>query len=254
MTSFPSSQYVFGIGSLTLQPVGGGASVPFSSIEDISVDISGDMKGVSGQYQFNQAVARGKIKIQCKAVVNNMDVALFNQSFFNQTVITGTLLPATNEAHAIPGSSSYTVTVTNAAAFAQDMGVTYAGGPNAGRYLQQVASAPAQGQYSVAAGVYTFAAADASVAIYISYLYTATTGRTLAITNQLMGLAPTFQATLTDSFNNQGSVQSMVMQLFACTSSKLSMPLKAEDFMKTQIEWECQANSAGQVLNIYTSN
>lgn len=78
------------------------------------------------------------------------------------------LMPA--EPQQIPASPGpYTVTVTNAAQFVIDMGVTY---QQTGIALVPVASSPAQGQYTVtSAGQYTFNAADASLKIVISYGY-----------------------------------------------------------------------------------
>lgn len=52
--------------------------------------------------------------------------------------------------------------------WASDQGVAYA---LTGAALTLVASTPAEGQYSVSAGVYTFAAADASAALLVSYGY-----------------------------------------------------------------------------------
>ena len=52
--------------------------------------------------------------------------------------------------------------------WASDLGVTYA---ESGAPLTAVAAAPAAGQYSVAAGVYSFAAADAGASISLSYGY-----------------------------------------------------------------------------------
>lgn len=65
----------------------------------------------------------------------------------------------------LPGP--YTITVTNSATFVADVKVTKAGVP-----MTKVASAPAAGQYSVAAGVYTFNSADNSAAVVITYRYT----------------------------------------------------------------------------------
>ena len=48
-----------------------------------------------------------------------------------------------------------------------------------GVQLTPVGSGPTVGQYSVSAGVYTFAAADASAALLISFLYT-TPGSTVS--------------------------------------------------------------------------
>lgn len=237
-------QYVFGTGSLTVQNVGGGQPFKFASLMDVSVDISGDIKEMNGQYTFAQAVARGKSKIQCKATSGQFDVELFNSTFFGQTVATGSTAYAQGEQHSIPGTTPFTIMVTNETTFVQDMGVVYAA---TGASLTQVTGTPTTGQYSVSSGTYTFAAADEGLAVLISYTYTAVGGHTLAINNQLMGLAPQFQCTLADSFNNNGVQQSLVMTLYACTSSKLSMPLKADDFLQTDIEWQAQANAAGQV-------
>jgi hypothetical protein len=66
----------------------------------------------------------------------------------------------------VPGSP-YSITVTNAASFVLDKGVTYANGTA----LVPVASAPTVGQYAVAAGVYTFNAADAALTLTISYTF-----------------------------------------------------------------------------------
>jgi Phage gp6-like head-tail connector protein len=51
--------------------------------------------------------------------------------------------------------------------WAVDTGVAYAGGAA----MSAVSNAPTQGQYSVSAGVYTFASADAGAAVVLSYGY-----------------------------------------------------------------------------------
>ena len=56
------------------------------------------------------------------------------------------------------------IAVANAASYADDLGVYYASGANAGNRFTRVTTPAAAGQYSVnlATGIYTFAAADAS--------------------------------------------------------------------------------------------
>jgi hypothetical protein len=72
------------------------------------------------------------------------------------------------EPQSVPNSGSYAITVNQPnGPWAVDQGVTYANGTS----LLAVGSAPAQGQYSVAAGVYTFNAADAGAPVLISYSY-----------------------------------------------------------------------------------
>ncbi len=63
--------------------------------------------------------------------------------------------------------TTFTVTATHSAVFVLDNGVTYANGTA----LVKVDTGPGLGQYSVASGVYTFAAADASAHVLVSYLY-----------------------------------------------------------------------------------
>jgi len=69
------------------------------------------------------------------------------------------------ETGAVPQSAPYQVTVQGAGAFSCDQSVSYAGGAP----LARVSSNPAQGQYSVTAGVYTFNIADAGQALAFAY-------------------------------------------------------------------------------------
>jgi hypothetical protein len=72
-----------------------------------------------------------------------------------------------NEAQTIPGTPFQVAVNAPNGNWAVDQGVTYANGT----LLTPVSANPAQGQYSVAAGVYTFAAADSGQGVLISYSY-----------------------------------------------------------------------------------
>jgi len=72
---------------------------------------------------------------------------------------------AAAETHAVPGVAPYEVTVTQSAAFSCDQSVAYANGT----LLELVSSSPAAGQYAVAAGAYTFNAADAGRSLSFAY-------------------------------------------------------------------------------------
>jgi len=81
----------------------------------------------------------------------------------------GTLTQA-NEAHTVPASGPYTITVAEAAAFEFNLCVVDA----SGNLYTCVASNPGPGQYSfTGAGVYTFNAGDAGVAVTIRYAWLA---------------------------------------------------------------------------------
>jgi len=237
-------QFFFGAGALygldnsTPTPT----PVKFGTLQDVSVEFSADVKELYGANQFPVHIGRGKNKITCKAKLGQMQGAMLNTLYFGLPLAVGELLEALGEAQQIPAATPYTVTVANSAHFAQDLGMVYAAG---GAPLTQVPSAPVAGQYSVGAGgVYTFAAADAGKAILIDYLYRSpTTGGTIAISNQPMGLAPTFKAVLTGVTDGK----TMTLILNQCISSKLTLPTKNEDHLIVEFDFSAMADDNDQV-------
>jgi hypothetical protein len=79
-----------------------------------------------------------------------------------------------DEAQTVPPSAPYQLTaVQPLGPWVRDDGVVYA---SSGTPLTPVSGTPTTGQYSVAAGVYTFSAGDANAAVFISYAYIPTAG------------------------------------------------------------------------------
>jgi hypothetical protein len=239
----------FGSGVLVGTP-SGGAPVQFGTLQECSVDFSFSTKPLMGQYQFPVAVARGAGKITGTAKFANIDGAAFNEIFFGLTGSVGQKLWSYNEAGTIPSSSTYVVTVAQSAHFDEDLGVQYA---SSGLRLLQVASGPTVGQYSVSAGVYTFAAADAGKAVLISYSYTSTaSGLNTVITNKLMGISPNFQVDFYNSNPNIAGAQ-WSLRLYACMSSKLTLASKLEDFTIPDMGFEAFTNAANNLGEINTA-
>jgi hypothetical protein len=234
------TQYVFGTGDLFFTGLAGQAPLKIGALQDVSVDFSSDVKQLFGQNQFPLDVARGKTKIEGKAASGNVDITSFNSFFFGQTTAAGETVRAINEAGTVPAMTMYTVTVDNAADFVQDLGVYYA---DTGEALTQVVSMPTIGQYTVSdAGVYTFAAADASKDMLFNYLYEdAASGNTLIINNQLMGTTPKFRLVLSQLYNGQ----TFTLVLYSCVAEKLSLPLKQDDYLIADFSFQAQANAAG---------
>lgn len=235
--------YNFGTGNLYVTPVGGGDPLPLGALQDVSVDFTGDVKQLYGQSQFALDVARGKVKIEGKAKAGLIDLNLYNAVFFGQTVGAGETLAAFNEAASIPAAAPYAVTAVNAAAFKTNLGVFYAG---TGQKLSEVAAgSEAAGKYSLGAGVYTFSPADAGKAVLLNYTYGSPgTGYNLQGANLLMGSLPTFQVVLANQF--KGKTQTLT--LYACVSSKLSLPFKQDDYQVAEVDFMAQDNGAGQVF------
>lgn len=238
----------FNSGLLFVNPVAGNQAtnptpIHVGILQDISLNVDQATKELWGEYNFPADVAFGRTKVTGKFTFGELDVNLFNQAMFGLSTTAGIQL-MNSESHSVPASSPYTVTVTNSAQFATDLGVQYQTGGN----FQKVASVTAAGQYSVAAGVYTFDLADAGKAVQIAYTSTAaTSGNTLTVTQQLMGYGPVAELFLENSYQAPGNG----FHIFAARLNKLNMPLKLEDYTKAEIDFEAYANSAGKVFEIY---
>lgn len=246
-----TTSVAFGSGVLIATPSAANATpVQFGALQDVTLDISFSSKQLFGQYQFPIALARGEGKISGKAKFANIDGPLFNSCFFGQTLNAGQKLWAYNEAGAVPSSSPYTYSTANAANFDADLGIVYAA---SGLALVKVASAPAVGQYSVAAGVYTFNSGDAGKAILVSYSYTQTSGGSRSvIANKAMGTAPTFQVDFYQTNPNVAGAQ-WSLRLYNCVSTKLSVASKMQDFIIPELDFEAIANAANAIGEINTA-
>lgn len=240
--------FEFGAGTLWGYPVGGNTAanptpIKFATLQDVSLDISGDLKELYGQKQFPEAVARGKMKVTGKAKYAWLNGKQMNDLFFGQTLGTGTKSVALDEQGTITAGS---ITVVNSAQFVQDWGVRY---KNTGLPLT-FKTTPAIGQYSQAAGVYTFNVGENATIVLISYTFTvAGSGTQLNIANQLMGFAPTIQMLLETVYNNQ----QFTVLLYSCVAAKLMFATKQEDFLVPELDFQAFANAAGQVIDIYSA-
>lgn len=239
--------YIFGSGVLLGQrtDVANSTPVNFGLVQEVTLDISFDTKELYGQNQFPLAIGRGKAKFTGKAKVARISGLAYANLFFGQTVSTGQVATQFGESGTV-GSSPYTITVANSATWVNDFGVLYA---TTGLPLTRVASAPAVGQYSVAAGVYTFNASDTGKAMLLSYTYTVSaSGEQFTVTNQLMGTTPTFQATFYGKDPTTGDA--MNVQIYNATASKLSQATKLDDFMIPEFDFSIFAGANGDVMNI----
>lgn len=239
------SHFNFGSGTLILIPATTNATpIQCQHLQDFELDFKFDEKDLHGSSQFPIANARGKGSIEGKFKEPSFNGALFNETFFGDTGTAGQLLMAVKEAGTVPASVSYEITVSNSANFDTDCGVIYA---DNGIALKKVASAPAVGEYSVAAGVYTFAAADASADVLITYAYTAASGGTVTEwTNKTMGDAPKFKVI----FSSEYEGNQLTIQLNSCKSNDLKMAPSNEDFTIPEFSFKAFADAANKIGKI----
>lgn len=217
--------------------------VVLGTLQEVSLDLSVEMKSLYGAKRHPIAIGQGKGKIEVKAKYAEIDGGVLGSLFFGKAAAAGIKGAVFDFATTIPGTP-YQVTVAppSSGTFVADLGVFNA---TTGAQLSRVASAPAAGQYSVTSGgVYTFAAADTGNSIKISYEYSAASGGNVwTISNELMGYNPSFTMLLQNSYDGK----TMVCKLNRAVSGKLSLPLKNDDFAIYDFEAEAFANAAGEL-------
>ena len=241
------AQSVYSTGNLFGIPAGANPTpVRFATLQDVHIDASFDLKGLYGGYQFPVEQARGKAKLDIKATTGRIDPALFNQIFFGlPSTSTGEVLSSVDETWAIP-TTPFQVTTTNSATWKTDLGVY---DTTLGKYKTRVSNAPTTGQYSVALGVYTFAAADVGNNVKISYTYTSgSTGNTITQTNTLLGAGIIFGLQLVEYYKGSVGGKSMTLAFPAVQASKLSMPMKLDDFTLPTFDMSAQDDGSGNVF------
>lgn len=193
--------------------------------QDMSIDFKQATKELYGEKKFAVAVAAGELSVTGKVSMGAPNPRMLGEYLFGASQSTGQILEADKEPGMVPATTTYIVTTANSADWTTDLGVMKTNGT----VMTRVASGPAAGQYSVAAGVYTFAAADANAAVLISYLWTSSaSGATLALANALQGPAGAFTAVMAFLFGTQQDV--LTLNNAIATDSGLST--KQGDFDK----------------------
>lgn len=206
--------------------------------QDQSIDFKLATKDLYGENRLPVAVAAGTMSVTGKVTMGANSARMFADLMFSVGSSTGQILEQEQEAGTVPGSSTYTVTVANSSTWTTDLGVVKA---SDGTVFTRVASAPAAGQYSVAAGVYTFAAADANANVKISYLYTqASTGEKITITNSLQGPSGSFTGVMVFPYGNDQDV----LTLNNCIPNDAGISSKQGDYAKPSFGFMASTDSS----------
>jgi hypothetical protein len=222
-----------------------GTPVQLAVCQEIALDEGFETKKLYGQNQFPVDAGRGKGSIGVKAKFAQVNALTVSALYFGQTLVAGLESYRSDVTGAIIPTTPFTITPTvpNTGTWAGDLGVR----DSNGRPMTKVASAPATGQYSVATGVYTFAAADTGKQVFISFRYTAssvTTAGKMTVQNVPMGAAPVVQ--LDVFFQKNG--KDFATRYPQAIASKFSWQSKLDDYMVPELNFECFADAAGNVM------
>jgi hypothetical protein len=237
--------YVFGSGVLIGTPLGG-SPINFGLAQEVTLNISTTTKALYGQNNFPVAIGSGTRKMTGKAKLARISGQALGSLFFGVNPSAGGVQTQFGEVTSVPAVTPFTYSSVFHTTFVADQGVVYA---STGLPMKAVASGPALGQYSVAAGIYTFSSADAGAAVLVSYNYSVTgSGESVAVTSQPIGPSVTFSANLFASDPTTGKQFSLF--LYNCVAEKLAFGTKIEDFVMPELDFQCFANAAGQVCQI----
>ncbi len=231
----------FGPGSvyLTRIDVGGGTPINIGFSNDFSLDESAETKGLFGEGIYALGIGSATRKLTGKCTMAVVSPLATSFAVTGAAVTAGNLAMARSEAAAVPAAGPYTYNAANAANFDTDLGVVYA---LTGLPLIRVSAAPAVGQYSVAAGIYTFAAADTGAAVKVTYAYKSTTqGGTVQAPNSYIGTSPRFQIDFTCIYSGKF----LYLRIFNATMSKYTRNWKLNDFMMPTLDFECAQGPGG---------
>jgi len=241
----------FGAGNVFAKPItdayGNAVSVPtptrVAGIQEFSLEFSGDIKEFHGSGRYALAVAQGKVKLGGKMKAALVNGRSLNTLFFGTGTTGGTMdaVKADTVGAVVPSTPfAITPSVPSTGTWAEDLGVV----SSTGTSLTRVSSAPTTGQYSVAAGVYTFAAADVGQRMYISfrYTYTAAAAQRIDLSNLDMGQTPRFAMIYAGDFQGKR----VLVNLSSVVAPKLTLAsAKNDDFSIPEIEFNAQTDDAG---------
>lgn len=219
--------------------------VRIMGLQEMSVDLSAELKEFYGQNRFALAVAQGKVKVSGKfkgALINGLTL---NTLFFGAEFATGTMkaLFADTAGKSVPSSGAYTVQAAapNGGTFVEDAGVM---GEDGTAYIK-VASNPTAGQYTVSnTGLYTFHESAKGKTVFPSFTYTQTmpSAKKIELSNMAMGNTPTFKLKYLTQFKGKKAL----LELESVTSGKLGLfSTKNDDFSVPEIDFTASTDEAG---------
>lgn len=220
-----------------------GGNMSAAGTESASVTTTGTTSSIAWAWTAVAGAASYRIYTGAAAGAENTYFTSATNSF-TQTAPTGTA--GTPPTSATTGGV-ITVAPPNSGTFQNDLGVINA----AGNPMTKITSGtPATGQYSVNAttGAYTFATADYGNTVFINYQYSLTSVQApnsgnFIVTSDLMGYSPVFAVDLMVPYYGK----QLVMHLYQVTSSKLSLPLKMDDFLIPQFDMQAFADTQNRV-------
>ena len=242
MTAPLAGKPTFGAGRIILSAnVTNPTPIRAATPQSQSVDFKRKTESLVGENMLPEAVAAGEMEIAGKVEYAKAVARIMADLMFGDGSSTGSYNLANQEAGTVGATTPYHYSPVNVATFIADGGVKNA---TTGAIYACVApgSEVAGKSYSVSAGIYQFAATDASANILVSYVYSiSTAGETISLLNQMQGPGTSFQAVHTFLW---GAEQDMII-LNSCVASANSIAAKKSGFGTNSLDYVAGVNSSG---------
>jgi hypothetical protein len=233
MTAPLNGKKLFGAGqSFATLNASNPTPIRFGLVQDQSITFKRGAKEIYGPNQLAADVSSGEMSVTGKVTTGTTSARIFTDLLFADAGSTGQIAASDNELGTVAGATPYIITVANSTTWTQDLGVTNV---TTGARMARVASAPVAGaSYTVAAGVYTFAAGDEGKAMKTSYLYSiASAGESVTLSNQPMGKVGNFTAAMVFPWTPPGgAVEQDVLTLNSCLATDYEISTKMGDYGK----------------------
>lgn len=234
----------FGVGSVTAID-----SATPAQATDVAI-----VRGVTIEFKSTDVPLKGGDLVAVDRATSDVEISGKIESADSLAITAPLVIPGTTTAtgrgrmatHSavIPGTP-FQITVPQSANFRKDLGVVNL---TTGKRMKRVTSAPAANQYSVAAGVYTFASAEGTV--FIRYSWTdATGGVTTSFSNQAAGVVAGYQL---EVYDPTGGTREEGYFFPATKFGNASGGLKAGEWSGTSLDFMVYADSTGKVFDIFS--
>lgn len=227
----------------------------YAEMSNLSVQFKQDLKEYYSEKTFAAGVANGHTSIDLTAEHYKLSLATIATDWGLSAPSASTDATVMDEPGTIPATSTYTVTVANAAQMIANTDVVYVTHTASNGDLYDVlytrtSGAPAAGiSYSVAAGVFTFAAGDASLPVKITYDYTNTAGSLITLSNVFQNSGTPYKMRMIkqDTSPIDGSKGLFIVTLNAVRAGGLTLPSKENEWNVYKREMKAFADQSGTV-------
>jgi hypothetical protein len=222
-------------------------AIPLSIAKSATIDVKQERKPLRGQNMDPIDMLAGAREITLKLANNDFRASTFQLAFQGSTLTpNATKLASIAEPFTVP-TTPFQVTVSNSATWSEDGGVLDL---TAGKWLTRVASAPATGQFSAAAGVYTFAGADVAHNTVITYSYTSTLAgsQTLTQNQQVVQASTGYLVRIYNNWVINGTTRPLGLEFPSVHFSDLSFALKNDDWTEQSLTGIAMQDPASQLI------